>query len=480
MRSAQRLEAMLWLAVYACGAGLAFLAGWRMQVSYEYFQLLGREPLASRLAESLFNLHAQPPLLNLLLGLALKLERATGLAPERSLLALHLALGAAITLALYILLVRLGVTPWLRRLALAVILLDPAFYSFVLDFFYPLHELFLLTLAAVAVERFLATRRPEFYVAACACLVALAYTRALFHPVWIVAVLLMLALPARRPDRERSPVFAALAASLVLLLAWPVKNYVRFGVFGFSSWQGYNLSQGLVDRYPPIWDAFVFGSLPSQESAREALARSVPERFRAIPVLADPLKAPGVPNWNHAAIIPLSRRLESLVLRRLREHPALLAAKAAENYRQAAIYPARNPYAADLDWRARTPLARFWLTFYESTVYLYRGDDPQSGPLPGFAWILPPALLLALVQIVRRRKRDPVGAGTTAFLLAAILWVLAMVLLVDGREGNRIRFSTQPLLYLAVAWSLTRSSSMIPETDGRATFDRSADRSAKP
>jgi hypothetical protein len=464
--SPSRREASLWLALYFCGAGLAGLAGWRMQVSYEYFQLLAREPLTSRLAESLFNLHAQPPLLNLLLGLALKMERATGLPPERSLLALQLALGAAAALALYALLVRLGVSPWLRRLVLAVILLDPALYSFVLDFFYPLHELLLLSLAAVAVQRFLATRRSGLYAAACFCLVALTYTRALFHVAWTLAVLLALALAGSRESRR--PVLGALAASALLLLAWPVKNAVRFGVLGFSSWQGYNLSQGLVDRYPPIWDAFVFGALPSQERAREALARSVPERFRGIPVLAEPAKAPGVPNWNHVAIIPLSRRLESLVLQRLREHPELLLAKAATNYRQAVIYAARNPYAADLDWRARTPLARFWLSFYESTVDLYRGDDPQTGPLPGFAWVLPPALLLVLIQTVRRRKRDPAGAGTAAFLLAAVLWVLAMVLLVDGREGNRIRFSTQPLLYVAVAWSLTRSSSMISSTDDRA------------
>lgn len=466
-----RREAAFWLAVYACGAGLAFLAGWRMQVSYEMFQFLAPKLLASRLGESLFNLHAQPPLLNLLLGLALKLQRACGWRPERSLLALHLAFGAAAAVALYVLLVRLGVPRWLRGLVLALVLLDPAFYSFVLDFFYPIHELLLLALAAVAVERFLATRRPGFYAAACACLVTLTYTRALFHFAWTLAVLAVLALAApATPERSRRPVLGTLAASLALLLAWPVKNYVRFGVFGFSSWQGYNLSQGLVDRYPPIWDAFVFGSLPSQERAREALARSVPERFRAIPVLADPTKAPGAPNWNHVGIIPLARRLEGLILERLREHPELLARKAAENYRQAVIYPGRNPYLDELDWRARTPLARFWLSFYEATVYLYRGENPQQGALPGFAWVLPPALLLVLVQVIRRRQTDPVGAGTAAFLLAAVLWVLAMVLLVDGREGNRIRFSTQPLLYAAVAWSLARSSSMISPTDDRASL----------
>jgi len=452
--SPTRRGAALWLALYAAGTGLAFLAGYRMQVSYELFQLLAREPLTARLGESLFNLHAQPPLLNLLLGLALKLERATGCPPERSLLALQLALGAVATVALYVLLMRLGVSPWLRRAVLVLVLLDPALYSFVLDFFYPLHELVLLILAGVAVERFLATRRPGCYAAACACLVALTYTRALFHVVWTLAVLLALALAVR----PRRPVLGILAVSALLVLAWPVKNLVRFGVFGFSSWQGYNLSQGLVDRYPPIWDAFVFGSLPGQERARELLARGVPERFRAIPVLAEPTKAPGVPNWNHVAIIPLSRRLEELVLARLREHPGLLIAKAKENYRQAIIDPARNPWAAPLDWRARTRLAWIWLRVYESTVFLYSGDDPQQGRLPGFAWVLPPALLLAVVQTLRRRKADPAGAGTVGFLLAAVLWVLAMVLLVDGREGNRIRFSTQPLLYVAVAWSFSRTA----------------------
>jgi hypothetical protein len=92
---------LLWLLLYACGVGLALAAGYRMTVPYWYFQILARQPLTSRLGESLWNLHAQPPELNLLLGLALKLERATGWAPERSLLALHLVLGAVAVLSLY-------------------------------------------------------------------------------------------------------------------------------------------------------------------------------------------------------------------------------------------------------------------------------------------------------------------------------------------------------------------------------------------
>src|SRR6185295_10995835 len=229
-----------WLLLYVFGVGLAFLAGYRMTVPYDFFQFLAKEPLRSRLGESLLNLHAQPPLLNLLLGMALKLERATGWAPERTLLVLHLALGAVVTVALWTLLVRLGVSPWLRRLVMVLVLLDPAFYIFLLLFFYSFHELVLLLLAAVAVQRFLVTRQVRFYAAACACLVTLTYTRTLFHFVWTLAVLAGLALIAWRgrphraaptdPDRAATqgrpyrsasirPVLGLLAASAILLLA---------------------------------------------------------------------------------------------------------------------------------------------------------------------------------------------------------------------------------------------------------------------
>lgn len=445
-----------WLLLYVFGVGLAFLAGYRMTVPYDFFQFLAKEPLRSRLGESLLNLHSQPPLLNLLLGLALKLERATGWTPERSLLVFHLALGGVATVALWMLLVRLGVNPWLRRLVMILVLLDPAFYIFLLLFFYSFHELVLLLLAAVAVQRFLFTRQVRFYAAACACLVTLTYTRTLFHFVWTLAVLAALALAAR-PEDFRRPVLGLLAASALLLLAWPAKNLLSFGFFGYSSWQGYNLSQGLVHEYPPIWAAFVIEDKPGREEAREALATTVPERFRSIPVLAEATKESGAPNWNHYSMILLSRGLERPVLRRLREHPSLLLAKAARNYRQAVIDPVRDPFLHTLEEQAPNPLAWIWLRVHEQGVYLYFGKDPQTGPLPGYAWLLPPALIFVAVQVVRRRRSDPAGAGTAALLLCAVVWVLAMVLFVDGREGNRMRFSTQPLLLAAVAWSLTRS-----------------------
>jgi|CXWL01.1.fsa_nt_gi hypothetical protein len=445
-----------WLVCYLCGLSLACFAGYRMEVHQEYWQLLASGPLTDRLAESLANLHGQPPLLNLVYGLALKLERGSGCPVAASLGLLQIATGAVAILALRALLLGLAVARWLRRLVLALVVLDPALYQFVLDFFYPIYELALLALAAVAVHRYLVTRRAQAFAAACALLTALALTRALFHFAWVLVVLIALALGSQRPRAART--LATLAVAGVALLAWPVKNYLRFGFFGMSSWQGYNLSQGFVGSYPPIWVAFVDGSLANQEAARQAITAQVPERWRTIPVLSDVLKSPGVPNWNHVTIISLARDLERRVLAHIWEHPSILAAKAIRNYRQATIFPGRHPWAAELDWRAHTPLAQRWLELYEQAVFLYAGDNPQEGPLPGFAWILPVALTVVGAQIIRRWRREPAASRTAAYLLAAVLWVLLMILLVDGREGGRMRFSSQPLLYVALAWSLGRQN----------------------
>jgi hypothetical protein len=449
-----RLAALL--AAYGAGLAAAAAAGFRMAIPYHYFQLLAREPLTTRLGESLWNLHAQPPLLNLLLGLALKLERATGLPPETALLVLQIAAGAAIVLGLDLLMRRMNVSPWARRTVLALVLLDPAFYGFVLAFFHPVYELLFLTLAALLVQRFLAEGRTRDYAGAAACLLALTYTRALFHFGWTLAVLLLLALAGR--DRSRRPVLATLALAALLVLAWPAKNLLRFGFFGYSSWQGYNLAQAIFRVPPPAWEAFAFGSSPGIEARRAELDRRVPDRFRGIPVLAETTKAPGIPNWNHYAILDLSERLQAQTFRRLRRHPVLLARKAAANYRMATAYAARQPISGELDWRAKTPLSQAWLWAYEGAVFQYFGDDIRHGPWTGWSLLLPLVLSGAAIQAFRRRKTEPVDAGTAAFLLAAVLWVLIMVLLVDGDEGNRMRFSTQPLLLAAAAWALPRGT----------------------
>lgn len=82
-----------YLAAYVAIVLLLCAMGWRMVVPSALLQLLAQEHLRERLLEPLLYLHSQPPLFNLLLGLALKLEQAVALPAATTLLALHLAFG---------------------------------------------------------------------------------------------------------------------------------------------------------------------------------------------------------------------------------------------------------------------------------------------------------------------------------------------------------------------------------------------------
>jgi hypothetical protein len=464
-----RLETAAWLAVYAAGLAAAQVCGFRMAVPWFYYQLLPGDLLTDRLGESLWNLHAQPPLLDLLLGGALRLERAAGgggLSLEGLLFALHALLGGVVVVATVALLRRLRLRAWLRAAVMALVLLDPAFYLFLGIFIYTFYELFWLSLAALAAHRL--ASRPG----ALACLgfglpvVFLAYTRALFHPLWAAAALVAVAaagqghVTAAGPAAPRRtavtlPLAVALLVPLALLAAWPLKNGLRFGVWGFSSWQGYNLSRGLPVEPPADWVLFSKESSPAAAAARAAALARVPERFRGIPALARVTNPDGQPNWNHYAMIGVSAELERRALAAVARQPSLLARKALTYYLDHfTVYSGRHPRGGSLDWRSRSPAAVGWLAWYERLSL-----QAPLGP-GGASRLRPMALLFPLLAAAGAwrawtlRSIDRPAAIVLAFLLGTTLWVAAMVLLVDGEEGNRMRFSTQPALWIGAAAAL--------------------------
>ena len=118
-------------------------------------QYLDPELLRHHLAQSVWYLHTQPPLYNLFLGVVLKLFPGhEGLAFH----AVHLALGLAFCLALYLLLAGFSLPrPAAAAIALAVSV-SPAAILYENRLFYDYPVLVLLTLAALAAQRL--ARRP--------------------------------------------------------------------------------------------------------------------------------------------------------------------------------------------------------------------------------------------------------------------------------------------------------------------------------
>jgi hypothetical protein len=81
------------------------------------------------------------------------------------------------------------------------------------------------------------------------------------------------------------------------------------------------------------------------------------------------------------------------------------------------------------------------------------GENTAAEPFSGFAFVFPILLAVSVAQIAWRRRERREEAIAVATLLFTVAWVLAMVLFVDGHEGNRMRFSTEPFLVIAVVWA---------------------------
>lgn len=463
--STNRREATIALAVYATLVGVCWLAGERMVIPYEFGHLLPRELLEDRLGESLLYLHSQPPILNLLLGLTLKIARWSGVAPETVGFILQFMLGGLVVSAWAALVGRL-VAPGRRRwICLGLLVLHPVLYSSLFLYFYMLHETLLLAAVVVFAHRYMRRRRIGDFAVVSFLLVAMCYLRSMFHPLWAVAMLLWMKAPlgwgrssAARRGRRRE--WAIFAGAILLLLAWPAKNALIFGRFTYSTWTGFNLAQGL-----PI-DASEFGAGMFEEA---------PAQFADIPAVAERLQHIGSRNMNHYGAIGECEALGREAKKFLKERPFFIFVKAARNYWRFTRYSGRQPYTGYygsffecspwmrswhggyerilfLDFRSRATLDSVDIRIHPESLY---EDYPQEWTLAPFCFTFPLIIIGAAVAIRRRRRRRPLQTRAAAYMLFCILWVLAMTLFIDGAEGNRLRFSTEPFLFVLVFWLIS-------------------------
>jgi hypothetical protein len=436
----QVIYAVLFVTVATVGPG--------MGIPYYMFQLLAEHALRADPVESIFYLHAQPPLMNGVLAVVLAIEQAVGLPATTVLLVLHLCLGSVSVLAVSWLareLVRPLALRWVPPLALA---LHPYFYVSLMRYFYTVHEVFLLLVIAVSACWYRHSGRVRHLALACLAIACLVLTRSLFHPLWAVLTMLLIAFGGGGERRWRVLLPAATALAL---LVWPLKNAAVFGFFGYSSWLGYSLARGLPIDKPPLIKMFRFGSRPRNVQARDDAAELVPERFRHIAVLAEPTQQPGVPNLNHYAMVPLDRELRRAAVAALKARPGLIVDRAWEHYHRGYVrFAARNPYGGGMqvwrhgEWMRRWMLAAEWVTLRFAVV-----------GTTAYGLVFPVALGFIVFRwhaAVRAHDGDRV---IVTLMLFCVVWVLAMILGIDGLEGNRIRFGADPLLTLLLAWALS-------------------------
>ena len=415
----------------------------------QYFaQLLDPPLLQTRLLESLWHLHAQPPLFNFLTGIALKLSPQD---PGFVLGPLFLAAGLATCLLWAAIFRRLGLSAGLSSLLALLLASTPAFVLYENWYFYPHLEQTLLVAAAWCFLKAgdhagtSGARASGWIGAAFSILAVLVLLRSLFHPLFLLVVTIVVVALAPRAERMRVLRLAAIPLAVVFL--WAAKNWFLFGFFGTSSWGGNSLHRMMTEIVPRerIESMIQNGDLPrlsrewefsAPEIYLEVLGRRADQDWH-IPALDETKKTQtreNPVNYNHW-IYPIASKIYGrAALRMMREEPGA--------YAQSIAWTARRylePTTDDLFLQPnRYPirgLARRWEAVESSFFVILLG-------IVATAW--------SIATVLRGRGR-PEERMFLAFTVVAILWTAVFGILFEFGENNRFRYPAQSLTFVLVA-----------------------------
>jgi len=424
-----------------------------------YYQFIDPELLKHRLLESLWYLHGQPPLFNLLTGLLYQF-----FSPQSKIYQLlFLVLGLAFGLTLYWLGLRLVLRPWLSAVLAAWFMISPETVLYENLYFYTYLVAFLLVLSALTLSKFLETEYFWWGLGFVATVASLCLTWAIFHLFWMIAVIALVALFYK--DRRKLVLISLIP--LLLVSGWYAKNYFLFGTFGTSSWTGMNLSHvtflspltpqsvrdGLIKQgeLPPYPVKDAFRSIEDYQGFMP-----VPPK-QGIPILDEPLKSTEAVNFNHIFYIGLSDRMFKDAINFIRSHPSLYLAAVRQGF--SIYFHSSSDYLLFKD-RPTLKLESWWDRIFYGQLKNYAGDyNNRWKNDPGYVgWWLVGAYITAIaysLKIFLTRDRYSVDiAGVVTYMAFTILYFTVLANFLDLGENNRFRFALDPLVLLLLGMLL--------------------------
>ena len=433
-----------WLGVRFADNGIEF-----------FYQYLDPEILRNDLLRGLYFLHAQPPLFNLFLGLVLK--AFPGITTE--VFAVCFAALALGVLAGMVWLMRaLGVPDFVVGASCLLFAFNPNFMVYSQWLFYTLPVALIVLLMAIFLTRYLDTGRAVLAHAFSWSAAVLMLTRALYHPVWFVAAVAVVA--AFVTGEKRKALLVSAIVPLLLVNGLYLKNYVQVGSYSGSSWLGMNLTK----RWPLSqneMDALrAQGVLPSVWHRRPFRE---PNELRHLgyfgplpgvhPALGAPYKSNGEPNFNHRDYASISKEMEQADRYLMAHYPGRYLQRSITAF-LLFLQPGPNSvdFLVDYDFSGIRRLQSFL------TRTIFRGGSIQR-PIrmlepPINLWLLgfPALLVFAFYRVLRGdASRHPDARPVFAFLLVTVVWVTLTSNLIEIGENDRMRWEVEPLLMVFLA-----------------------------
>jgi hypothetical protein len=405
-----------------------------------FWQLLPLDLLQTRLLESLWYLHSQPPLFNAFVGVVLKLP-GDYVTTWR---AAWVLVGLAFPIVIFACLRRAGAGRILAHAATFAICLNPTLLLYENFLLYTYPEALCVLIAFYAL--FSAPQNGRAWAQFGVVGSTLALFRATFHPLWALGIAGAAAWAVS--DRLRRPQWLALVAPVFVGLLLIGKNGVMFDAWTSSSWYGMNVAKlavtAMLGETPRLVEAGIVSRLfaigPFQPVSRYPASMindavgEAQRNFGEIPALVLEQKANGQPNFNHLIYRDVSRQLAAESVAAARARPRLFD---------------------------ETVSKGLWYYVQPASLYIFLSDNHRrvkalddvyrNALYPGGTFLVVQIGLLvvlltsgwvALFESARWATLRP-AAG---YVFVTVLWVSIASNLAEYGENMRLRFTLDPLM----------------------------------
>jgi len=437
---------------------------WVAGVHFDMYQLhladalLDPSLLRHDLFRSLWYLHVQPPGFNLLVGGVLQLSP---FGDRFSLQVVFQIVGVFLIVGLYDVARRLGLNQWTALVVAVVIGCSPGTLMYENGLSYDYLAAALVIWVVAFTIRWVATGRLRALVGLVAVATATVLVRALFHPLWLVVVV-VLALLMRRPNRWTWRHIVTLAVPFALVGGLMVKNEVLFGTPQLSSLLGFNMWRVAVAALPP-------GTAADLRKDGTITAPLQPPRcklqYPGVPALADEQKPTAIGgvhprNANWECFLPYYARLQHDAIRVIEKKPFAVAKNIAGSFELWA-YPS-SLFPSDNIKELRTADAVYRRTVLLDVVWTPPVALPVDRPATTKRYHLSITIVLGTLAVIgagvvvlaqwslRRRAISPVRAGMLMGAFCVAFVTFASTVLEHG-ENPRLRFPAEPLTLLLTA-----------------------------
>jgi hypothetical protein len=431
------------------------------------YQLLDHQWLRGHPFESATLIHIQPPLFNLFVGSVL---RWSILSPALAFQLIYLLFGLTIVVALYTLLTDLGFPVGAVVAATCVIAVSPMMISYENTLTYEYPTAMLLVLAGVACFRAVDRKSVRWLALFCCFLTLAVLVRALFHPIWLAASLILVTAFTVSRSGLRRAAFVFLIP-IVAVGAVLVKNQILFGDATMSSWFGMNLARGVISPMPrsdverlvaekKISPAALVPPL-SPYAAYEPLFGPCQSTFSE-PVLRSTTTSAGITNFNAECFLKVYADEQHNSVHAAFAYPGTYLRDRIAPFAQHFSLPPTSAEAPGIDHFGRNPVLRGLAVAYTRamlttpiSVHLPDASIPLLGASDysvSISLVLLIATLLlivrgavAMVRLLGRRARDAVDV-TWVFLGLTTAYVTVISIAIEYGENQRFRAMIDPLL----------------------------------